>query len=173
MKEYHRGEIYWIDAKGAEGHEIYGDRPCVIVSSEIINKHTGCVIVVPTTSNDKKQYPTQARTNSTGKPATALCEQIRVADKSRLREYVGQVSEVEMKNIETALIIALSLDNASKTSKVLEQWAKAYEQALKEKEQEKQEVEKNTVSIEDFIRLEAERDVYKKLYFDLLESTRR
>lgn len=53
MKEYHRGEIYWIDAKGAEGHEIYGDRPCVIVSSEIINKHTGCVIVVPTTSNDK------------------------------------------------------------------------------------------------------------------------
>lgn len=77
-----------------------------------------------------------------------------------------------MKNIETALIIALSLDNASKTSKVLEQWAKAYEQALKEKEQEKQETEKNTVSIEDFIRLEAERDVYKKLYFDLLESTR-
>ena len=42
-----------------------------------------------------------------------------------------------------------------------------------ETEQEKQETEKNTVSIEDFIRLEAERDVYKKLYFDLLESTRR
>ena len=84
-----------------------------------------------------------------------------------------------MENIDIALMISLQLDGNMKTSKKYNETIKeqqeeidlyrkkiqAMQEALKEKENEKQEI---TASSEETIRLQTERDTYKTMYEQLL-----
>ena len=44
------------------------------------------------------------------KDSMLLAEQIRVIDKSRLKEYIGKLNEEEIKNMERAILIALGIN---------------------------------------------------------------
>ena len=183
MNEIRRGEIFYIARGGAScGSEQYADRPAVVVSNDENNKHSGIIEVAYLTTQPKTELPTHVTIRSTGRVSTVLCEQVTSVSVERVNNYIGQVSEQEMKNIDIALMISLQLDGDSKSHKQYNETIKkqqeeieyyrnkiqAMQQSLEEKKTEKpQEAAGETSEI--VVRLETERDTYKALYEQLFE----
>lgn len=164
------------------GSEQYADRPAVVVSNDENNKHSGIIEVAYLTTQPKTELPTHVTIRSTGRVSTVLCEQVTSVSVERVNNYIGQVSEQEMKNIDIALMISLQLDGDSKSHKQYNETIKkqqeeieyyrnkiqAMQQSLEEKKSEKpQEAAGETSEI--VVRLETERDTYKALYEQLFE----
>ena len=65
------------------------------------------------TTREKKPMQTHVHINAAGKlqESTALCEQIFTVDKLRLNDYIGQLCDKEMQDIEFGLMVSLGLDN--------------------------------------------------------------
>lgn len=183
MNEIRRGEIFYIARGGAtNGSEQFADRPAVVVSNDENNKHSGVIEVVYMTTQPKTDLPTHVTVRSTGRLSTVLCEQVSSVSTDRVNNYIGQVSEQEMKNIDIALMISLQLSGGGKTSKQYNETIQkqqeeieyyrnkiqAMQQSLEEKKTEKpQEAAGETSEI--VARLETERDTYKALYEQLFE----
>ena len=183
MNDIRRGEIFYIARGGAtNGSEQFADRPAVVVSNDENNKHSGVIEVVYMTTQPKTDLPTHVTVHSTGRLSTVLCEQVSSVSTDRVNNYIGQVSEQEMKNIDIALMISLQLSGVGKTSKQYNETIQkqqeeieyyrnkiqAMQQSLEEKETEKpQEAVGETSEI--VVRLETERDTYKALYEQLFE----
>jgi mRNA interferase MazF len=184
MNEIRRGEIFYIARGGGAscGSEQYADRPAVVVSNDENNKHSGIIEVAYLTTQPKTELPTHVTIRSTGRVSTVLCEQVTSVSVERVNNYIGQVSEQEMKNIDIALMISLQLDGDSKSHKQYNETIKkqqeeieyyrnkiqAMQQSLEEKKSEKpQEAAGETSEI--VVRLETERDTYKALYEQLFE----
>ncbi len=68
------------------------------------------VVILPITSNIDKIFPFEAKINVENKKAKVLADQIRTVDKIRLRDYISTIIKTEIKDIEKALKITLSLD---------------------------------------------------------------
>lgn len=183
MNEIRRGEIFYIARGGAtNGSEQFADRPAVVVSNDENNKHSGVIEVVYMTTQPKTDLPTHVTVRSTGRLSTVLCEQVSSVSTDRVNNYIGQVSEQEMKNIDIALMISLQLSGGGKTSKQynetiqkqqeeIEYYRKkiqAMQQSLEEKKTEKPQKAAGETS-EIVVRLETERDTYKALYEQLFE----
>ena len=183
MNDIRRGEIFYIARGGVtNGSEQFADRPAVVVSNDENNKHSGVIEVVYMTTQPKTDLPTHVTVHSTGRLSTVLCEQVSSVSTDRVNNYIGQVSEQEMKNIDIALMISLQLSGGGKTSKQYNETIQkqqeeieyyrnkiqAMQQSLEEKETEKpQEAVGETSEI--VVRLETERDTYKALYEQLFE----
>lgn len=184
MDDIRRGEIFYIARGGGatNGSEQFADRPAVVVSNDENNKHSGVIEVVYMTTQPKTDLPTHVTVRSTGRLSTVLCEQVSSVSTDRVNNYIGQVSEQEMKNIDIALMISLQLSGGGKTSKQYNETIQkqqeeieyyrnkiqAMQQSLKEKKTEKpQEAAGETSEI--VVRLETERDTYKALYEQLFE----
>lgn len=145
MPDYKRGEIYYVAPSYAEtGHEIWSGRPAVIVSNDELNRCRNCVEVVYLTTRPKQDSPCHVTIHATGRQSTALCEQISTVDKVRLT-YSGSApcacTRKELTEIDAALLYSLSLDAPAPVT---------------------------TLDL-DKTRLLAERDIYKRMYEDLLE----
>lgn len=183
MDDIRRGEIFYIARGGAtNGSEQFADRPAVVVSNDENNKHSGVIEVVYMTTQPKTDLPTHVTVRSTGRLSTVLCEQVSSVSTDRVNNYIGQVSEQEMKNIDIALMISLQLSGGGKTSKQYNETIQkqqeeieyyrnkiqAMQQSLGEKKTEKpQEAAGETSEI--VVRLETERNTYKALYEQLFE----
>lgn len=145
-----RGDVYYINNnRGQRGNEIRKDRPAVVVSADFLNKHSGDVVVVFLTSQPKKNMSTHVTIRTTGRVSEALCEQPTTVSVERLNNRIGSVTDREMQQIDIALQIALKLDAGADTKGYVEN-------------------QSGGASREQMIRLEAERDTYKKLYEDMI-----
>lgn len=201
MDNIRRGEIFYIARRGAScGSEQYADRPAVVVSNDENNKHSGIIEVVYLTTQPKTELPTHVTIRSTGRVSTVLCEQVTSVSVERVNNYIGQVSEQEMKNIDIALMISLQLDGDSKSHKQYNETIKRQQEEInglnKEIEKLQQEYEEQIEKIEQDaavyveenkkiaimeqmttpeseIRLRTERDTYKQMYENLLERIMR
>lgn len=118
MNDIKRGEIFYISRRGVTtGSEQFSDRPAVVVSNDRNNENSNTVEVVYLTTQPKTDMPTHCTIRSTGRISTVLCEQVHTVSVERVGKYIGQCTDVEMKNIDIALMISLSLDTNTKTSK--------------------------------------------------------
>ena len=145
-----RGDVYYINNnRGQRGNEIRKDRPAVIVSADFLNKHSGDVVVVFLTSQPKKDMSTHVTIRTTGRVSEALCEQPTTVSVERLNNRIGSVTDREIQQIDIALQIALKLDAGADAKEYVENHS-------------------GGASREQMIRLEAERDTYKKLYEDMI-----
>lgn len=81
-KEFHRGDIVYVDLSPTSGHEQTGKRPVLVMRNEDTAKVTNMTVVCPITSTDRK-HPLHCRlderTKTTG---VILCEQVRSLDLS-------------------------------------------------------------------------------------------
>jgi mRNA interferase MazF len=105
-----RGDVYWTDLNPTIGSEINKIRPAIIISNEVQNELSSRVIVIPITSNTSKLYPFEAKIKLEGNDAKAMADQIRTIDKSRLKQYISTLTKSELKDIEKAIKISLSLE---------------------------------------------------------------
>lgn len=114
MKEIKRGQIYYADLSPTKGSEQGGVRPVLIVQNDKGNKYAPTVIVAIITSRKTKaKLPTHIWLSVTdGFKVNSMVEleQLRTIDKSRLKDYIGEVQEGEQRLINEALKISLALE---------------------------------------------------------------
>jgi len=104
-----RGDIYWVDLEPTKGAEIKKLRPCVIVSATPINKARHTVIVVPFSTSAKARPPIVVAVHCLDRAVTAVCDQIRTVDKSRLVKPAGKLTSEDLETLEDSLRQVLSL----------------------------------------------------------------
>ena len=191
-----RGEIYFIKSNHNEiGSEQRADRPAVIVSNDKSNEHSETVEIVYLTTKPKTDLPTHVLTRSALSPSTILCESVCTVSKKRVKEWIGTLTDSEMKSVDAALAISLGLDfeqpmtcpsdcpgNVTTETTVMRE---PTEEEIKEIVKEMREQGTLTIPepeptsalsadqaadlIHEAIKAKAERDVYRELYLDLLE----
>jgi mRNA interferase MazF len=102
-----RGEVYWIDFRGAVGAEIRKSRPAVVVSSDDHNSHMETVTVVPFSSRTGRVRPHEVFVPKgeigDGRPSRLKIHQIRAVDKSRVGRKLGVLPENLMPELEETL----------------------------------------------------------------------
>lgn len=107
-----RGEVWMADLDPVRGSEQSGTRPVVIVQADSLNANLRTVIVVPFTSNLRWQHLKHCVLVLAGEgglrsDSLALCNQIRVCDKTRLIRLLGQLIDPTMARIEQGITAAL------------------------------------------------------------------
>ncbi|WMJ22927.1 type II toxin-antitoxin system PemK/MazF family toxin [Paludicola sp. MB14-C6] len=112
-----RGNLFYADLSPVIGSEQGGIRPVLIIQNNIGNQFSPTVIVAAITSQTtKNRIPTHIVVNSDiiPKDSIVLLEQIRTIDKDRLKQYIGQLDEQYMRQIDKALLISVGLNDRHK-----------------------------------------------------------
>ena len=114
-----RGEIWMADfgePKSQDDHRLHGIRPVVIVSNDKANMHSMVIHVVPLTSRIHKKVfqPTHVFLNvceaqGLWKHSIAQCEQLCSVSQYELFNRIGNVSEVQMMQIDTGMQVQLGM----------------------------------------------------------------
>lgn len=146
----HRGDVFYITKTPTYGAETEAGRPAVVVSNDVNNCNSNVMEVVYLTTKYKTPQSTHVTITTTGVTSTVLCEQITSVDISRFSDYIGRCSDEDMADIDNALRHSLAL-NDSGTS------------------------ESTTITVRQdddhaFAKAMIERDMYKKLYEQLLDK---
>ena len=105
-----RGEVWWVSFDPAVGSEIRKTRPAVIVSNDAANRHMARVQVIPLSSNVDRIYPSETVVTLAGQKNKAMADQIMTADKLRLKELLGKLSQADMRAIEVVIKVQLGMD---------------------------------------------------------------
>ena len=104
-----RGEVWWVSFEPSVGGEIKKKRPAVIISNEASNKFLNRVQVVPLTSKVDRLYPSEAYVTLSGKQNKAMADQLTTVSKSRLINLIDKLTSSDMKKVEKAVKLQLSL----------------------------------------------------------------
>lgn len=109
-----RGNIYFVnlplqitDLK----HSVeQGHRPVVIVSSNVGNRTSNVVMVVPITTKCKRlSCNVDIGWTQSGQQCQALCNQIITMPKQEMVQYKGHVTDDELRRIDIAMLISLGI----------------------------------------------------------------
>jgi mRNA interferase MazF len=104
-----RGEIWWVRLDPTIGAEIRKTRPCLVVSTNIINDRRRTVVVIPLSSSPKPSPPLLIPLMCAGRAVVAIIDQIRAVSKERLDRIIGSVSNQEIEAVENGLRRVLEL----------------------------------------------------------------
>lgn len=108
-----RGEVYWVDFRGAVGAEIRKVRPAVVVSNDAHNDNMATVTVAPLSASTVRLRLYEAAVPEgligDGRPARVKTHQLRAMDKSRLGAKLGILPIGAMAAVDATLRMHLGL----------------------------------------------------------------
>lgn len=104
-----RGEIWWVHLDLTLGSEINKTRPCLIVTTNVLNERRRTVVVIPLSSSPQANPPLMVPLTCLGKAAVAVVDQVRAVSKDRIDKRIGLVNAEELAGVEEALRIVLDL----------------------------------------------------------------
>ena len=109
-----RGDIFYADLSPVVGSEQGGLRPVLIIQNDVGNRYSPTVIAAAITSRmSKTKMPTHidvyAERAGLARDSIVLLEQVRTLDKQRLREYLGHLDELLMREVDNAIAVSLGL----------------------------------------------------------------
>lgn len=111
-----RGDMFYADLSPVVGSEQGGVRPVLIIQNDTGNKYSPTVIAAAITSQTgKSKLPTHIEIGSDENGLKAdsviLTEQIRTIDKSRLKEKIGHINDLDvMSKVNSAIGISFGLE---------------------------------------------------------------
>ncbi len=105
-----RGEVWWVQLDPTKGSEIAKTRPCVVVTSDLVNVRRRTVVVVPISSGPKPAPPLSIEIRHEWVDGVAIIDQIRAAAKERFGKRMGLLSTAEMVAVEDGIRQVLGLD---------------------------------------------------------------
>lgn len=160
--EIKRGDCFYIESLFNEvGSEQKSGRPAIIVSNEKNNLNSETVEVVYLTTRDKGNLPTHVTIYSASRESTALCEQVTSVSTSRIGKFMSHLTKEEMTQVDIALLISLDLTIDQGPREIIKE-APAVAQY-------KPTTQDGWKKFAETARIEAERDLYKKMYEDLYQ----
>lgn len=87
---YHRGDIVYVnDLPATGGHELCGNRPAVVISSNHLNRYSDVLIVVLLTSSNVSPSPVHVPVPSKSETSVAKCEQPKSIDRKFITVPIG------------------------------------------------------------------------------------
>ena len=109
-----RGDIVRVRLDPVEGSEQAGERPALVISSDIINQHSPVILVASITSKKTERiYPFEVLVEppegGLRQRSKILLLHLRSIDKRRITGHYGVVSEATLLRVETALKVATGL----------------------------------------------------------------
>lgn len=110
-----RGEVWLADLNPTRGSEQAGVRPVIIFQNDLISQFTTTVIVIPLTTNLRRAALPMCLTIEKGEgglaeTSVALCYQIRVLDRTRLKRKLGKLKQDNISRLEEVVILTLGYD---------------------------------------------------------------
>ncbi len=105
MANYKRGEVRWCELNGSRGFEESKVRPVIIVQNDIGNEYSRITTVVPiTTRKQGSTVPTHYHFILNSMFNTALVEQIRAVDESRIGNKLGEMRPYDLNAVVQCVI---------------------------------------------------------------------
>ena len=95
-------EIWEVQLSPAVGHETKKNRPCVIISNNIINHRMMTVTIIPLTRTIKN-VPFRVRSRLAGIEGEIMVDQIKTIDKSRLIRFVGRLDDRTIRLLDSVI----------------------------------------------------------------------
>src|SRR5215203_3180047 len=100
-----RGEIWMAELNPVRGSEQAGTRPVLILQNDLVSQFTTTVLAVPLTTNLRLTGLPSCVMLTKGdggltSDSVALCHQMRVLDKTRLRRKLGTLSQQTIATVE-------------------------------------------------------------------------
>ncbi|MBN1577970.1 MAG: type II toxin-antitoxin system PemK/MazF family toxin [Chitinispirillaceae bacterium] len=96
-------EIWEVQLNPAVGHETQKNRPCVVVSNNIINHRMMTVTIIPLTRTIKN-VPFRVKSMVAGIQGEIMVDQIKTVDKSRLVRFVDKLDRDTIKELDAVII---------------------------------------------------------------------
>lgn len=91
-----KGDVVWANLDPVIGHEQAGHRPVLVISDDILNRHSGTVIAMAVTSKEPKAgFPLTLALSQTleGKKAWIKITQVRTLSTKRLGSILDRVDD--------------------------------------------------------------------------------
>jgi mRNA interferase MazF len=109
-----RGTVLEVNLDPSVGREYMKSRPCLVVQSDLINRHSQLTIVAPITGAENNRtgptiVPIPQGEGGLTKDSVVICHQIRVVDESRLGRFYGHVRAETMRRVQDALKIVFDI----------------------------------------------------------------
>ena len=118
VQKFKRGQIWWCKLPSSFDGCIQGKtRPVIIMSNDLANKHSNCLLAIPVTTQIKKDMPTHTVFELNNVMNTALAENLMSVNTNKLCDYIGSVDDELLAKLEDNIIIALGL-NKYQTSNI-------------------------------------------------------
>jgi mRNA interferase MazF len=105
-----RGELWWVRLDPTLGSEIKKTRPCVVLSSTVLNERRHTVVVVPLSTSAPIAPPLTVQVDCAGRSVVAVIDQIRAVAKERLDRRIGDLSPQDLGAVEDGLRRVLELE---------------------------------------------------------------
>lgn len=143
-----RGGVYWVELIGSredDSSQQRGMRPGIVVSNDSANIFSPLITVVPMTTRTKKELPTHYFISHEKLYGTALCEQILLVERDKLKGKIVTLTEEEMYGVEKGLQVQLGFKRAD-FSQVIEAFKRLEDMISFQSEKIK--------DLEDYIRLD-------------------
>lgn len=161
VQKFKRGQIWWYKTNDNYNGSIQGKtRPVVIMSNELANENSNCLLAIPCTTAEKKNMPTHTSFMIDNNLSTALAENMMSVNKDKLTNYIGTVDDELLKKLEINISIALGLmEIPTKTSNIIRDTAS--------------EIKVNTIPIKTETSLSTEPKINNKNRTKMTESDKR
>ena len=104
-----RGEVWWVRLDRTVCSEIPKTRPCVVLTSNILNERRRTVVVIPLSTAPQSSPPLLVPVDCGGQPAVAVIDQIRAMTKERFERRIGMLSAEQLASIEDGVREILEL----------------------------------------------------------------
>ncbi|MEG4586302.1 type II toxin-antitoxin system PemK/MazF family toxin [Microcoleus sp. MOSTC5] len=107
-----RGEIWIANLDPTQGSEQAGVRPIIIFQNDTISRYTTTILSIPLTTNLRRASLPSCVFIPNGEggltqDSVALCHQMRVLDKRRLRNKIGEVNSDILVQLENNVLFTL------------------------------------------------------------------
>lgn len=107
--EPQRGEIWWVSLDPTQGSEIKKTRPCLVITSNTLNRLRQTVVVIPFSTAARAHPPLTINVTCQGKKAVAVIDQVRAIAKHRLRAKIESATPQIIESVTQSLAQILEM----------------------------------------------------------------